>query len=90
MLVLTISGMSTERSYRDVQAISNAAIQQNIPGVASAMTAVETIPRAPPFLRLLKSSAIVSNFGSSKELADYNINIYEEQTNSIAQKHKAY
>ncbi len=35
------------------------------------MTAVETIPTVPPFLRLLNNSAIVSIFGSSNELGDY-------------------
>ena len=45
---------------------------QSAAGVASAMKAVETIPRAPP-IRRLKSSAIVSIFGSSKEFLDCNV-----------------
>lgn len=35
------------------------------------MSAVETIPTAPPFLLLLNNSAMVSIFGSSNELGDY-------------------
>jgi len=40
-----------------------------IPGVASAMKAVDTIPTGPP-VRLRNSSAMDSTFGSSKEFLD--------------------
>lgn len=41
-----------------------------LPGVASAMVAVETMPTGPP-MRLRKSSAIVSILGSSNEFFDW-------------------